>query len=35
MNADSEDEYYEFEEEELEQLLLKVEETELFTEEEA
>lgn len=35
MNADSEEEHYEFEEEELEQLLLKVEEMEFFTEEEA
>jgi hypothetical protein len=35
MNADSEEEHYEFEEEELEQLLLKVEEMELFTEEDA
>ena len=35
MNADSEEEHYEFEEEELEHLLLKVEEMEFFTEEEA
>ncbi len=35
MNADSEEEHYEFEEEELEQLLLKVEEMEFMTEEEA
>ena len=35
MNADSEEEHYEFEEEEPEQLLLKVEEMEFFTEEEA
>lgn len=35
MNADSEDEHYEFEEEELEQLLQQVEEMELFTEEDA
>lgn len=35
MNADSEEEHYEFEEEELEKLLLQVEEMELFTEEDA
>ncbi len=35
MNKDSEEEHYEFEEEELEKLLQYVEETEIYTEEDA